>query len=168
MEVTTNIKKSDLIKFNLSVVLKIKSTYISILVIALFAFVFITWKNGLPTTDKQWAITIFASLSGGLIATTVSLLFNILLILFMSSSKAGVMGEHHYRISSDGLHEKTTANEGLSKWIGIAEIITTDSYLFFKINGYLYHIIPKRCFSSPSECDSFLSEAMQHWKDAHE
>jgi hypothetical protein len=167
MEVTTNIEKLDLIKLNLSIAIKMKSTYISILVITGIVFSFLLWKKGIPSTDKNWMIMVFASFSGGLLGTIASLLFNMICILSMSSEKSGVLGEHHYQVSPDGLHEKTSANEGLSKWKGIAEIRVTDTYLFFRITGYLYHIIPKRSFNSQSEFNKFALESQQYWKKAH-
>jgi YcxB-like protein len=167
MEVTTNIQKMDLIKLNLSVALTMKSTYISVLVIAGFVFAFLLWKKGIPSTDKRWMTMIIASVSGGLIGTIASMLFNMFCILTMLSKNAGVLGEHHYQVLADGLHEKTSANEGLSRWQGIAEIRATNSYLFYRITGYLYHIIPKRSFNSQKDFDQFYLKSKQYWEEGH-
>ncbi len=167
MKIVTTIKKSDLIKLNLSLVFKIKSTYVSVLIIAVLAFLFILWKRGMPSNEIQWMITVGACLAGGIIGTLASLLFNMLCIIFMSSANIGVLGEHQYYISPEGLHEKTEANEGLSKWQGIADIRVSKSYLFFRISGYLYHILPKRDFPSLNEFEEFSSKSLKYWEDAH-
>lgn len=144
-----------------------KSTYISVLVFTGLAFSYMLWKVGIPSTGKNWMIMVLASFSGGTIGTIISMFFNMLCILAMSTKNSGVLGEHYYQVRSDGLHERTSANEGLSKWKGISEIKVTDSYLFFRITGYLYHIIPKRSFSSQREFDDFILESQQYWEKAH-
>lgn len=119
MKVVTDIERLDLVKFNLSAVPRMSSTYKSIIFIALLVFAFLSWKKGFPSTSIEWLVSITASLIGGVTATIVSVVFSMLSILLMSTSNNGTLGVHEYSISAEGLYEKTEANEGLSKWEGV-------------------------------------------------
>ncbi len=93
MRVTTNIRKTDLVRFNLAILPKLKSTYITILVIALFVFGFICWKNGIPQTQNNWIAILTGSFGGGLFGMLFGVVFSMISILLMSSSKNGILGE---------------------------------------------------------------------------
>lgn len=168
MKVTTNIRKIDLIRFNLAILPKLRSTYITILAIALFAFGFIGWKSGFPQTQNSWIAMFTVSITGGLFGMLFGFAFSMISILFMSSSKNGILGEHEYTLTPEGLHEKTSANEGLSKWSGIVKVRIAGSYLFFQISSYLFHIVPTRSFSSKDSFNEFVSVSMEHWQNAHD
>lgn len=165
MKVTTNIKKMDLIRLNLSILPKLKSTYITILSIALLAFIFICWKDGFPQCQKRWIVVSISSLIGGICGMLFGAIISMVSILFMSSSKNGILGEHEYTISPEGLHEKTSANEGLSKWEGISDIKIVGSYLLFQISGYLFHVIPLRSFESKENFEEYHSVSVEYWKN---
>ncbi len=167
MKVTTNINRSDILRFNLSVIPKMKSTYYTVLVFGACAAVFLLWKEGIPTNANGLFKIAFVSLCGGVGAIIGGTVVSLISILFMSSATNGILGEHHYEISEKGLYEKTIANEGLSKWSGIIEIKESGGYLLFQISGYLFHIIPKRCFSSNEEYSSFLKYSISHWSKVH-
>jgi hypothetical protein len=167
MKVTTNISKMDLIRFNLAILPKLRSTYLTILVIALLAFGFICWKSGIPQTTNNWIAAIVGSLGGGFFGMLFGIVFSMISILLMSSSKNGIIGEHEYTLSPEGLHEKTSANEGLSKWIGITKVKVAGSYLLFQISGYLFHIVPARSFESKERFNEYVSSSMKLWQKAH-
>lgn len=167
MRVTTNIRKMDLIRFNLAILPKLRSTYVTILVIALFMFGFICWGNGLPQTQSKWIVIFISSIGGGLFGTLFGIVFSMISILLMSSSKNGILGEHEYTLTPEGLHEKTAVNEGLSKWSGIIKVRVVGSYLLFQISGYLFHIVPTRSFSSKESFNKFVLASMEHWQNAH-
>ena len=167
MRVTTNIGKIDLIRFNLAVIPRLRSTYVTILVIAIFVFGFVCWKNGFPQTQNSWIAIFAGSLAGGLFGMLFGVVFSILSILLMSSSTNGILGEHEYTLTPEGLHERTSANEGLSKWSGITKVKVAGSYLLFQISGYLFHVVPARSFESKENFKEFVSSSMEHWQNAH-
>ena len=167
MRVTVNIRKMDLVRFNLAVLPKLRSTYVTILVIAVFVFVFICWKNGLPQAQKAWIAIIIGSFSGGLFGMLFGVVFSMISILLMSSTKNGILGQHEYTLTEEGLHEKTSANEGLSKWAGITKVKVAGSYLLFQISGYLFHIVPLRSFETKEISNEFVSLSMEYWQSAH-
>lgn len=167
MKVVTNIKKRDLIRLNFEILPKLRSTYITIICIALFAFGFICWKSGIPHTLERWIVASSASLVGGIFGTFLGFLMNLFPIIFASTKDNGVLGLHEYTLTPEGLHESTSANEGLSKWEGISKVKVSGQYLLFQISSYLFHIVPKRSFSSNEEFNKFVSIATESWKNAH-
>jgi hypothetical protein len=157
----------DLVFFNLAILPKLRSTYVSILVITLFVFGFICWKNGFPQTQNDWIAVIISSISVGFFAMFFGVVFSMISLLLMSSTKNGILGQHEYTLTNDGLHEKTSANEGLSKWSGITKVKVAGSYLLFQISGYLFHIVPVRSFETKESFNEFVSLSMEHWQNAH-
>jgi YcxB-like protein len=167
MKVNANISKMDLIRFNFAVLPKLKSTYVCILVFAVFAFCYICWTDGIPQTANKWMVVSISSLAGGVISMLFGLIFSTIFILLMSSSQNGTLGEHEYTLSTEGLHEKTSANEGLNKWQGISKVKVAGSYLLFQITGYLFHIIPERSFESKEVFQEYVGIATEYWQNAH-
>ncbi len=167
MEITTNIKKSDLIRFNFAIIPKTRSTYTTVLSIAALAFAFIAWDKGFPQSSNDWFAIIAGSIGGGIGGMLVGIVISFSFILLSSSDTNGILGKHEYKISQEGLHEKTSANEGVSKWEGIMEVQAAGGYLLYRISGYLFHIIPYRSFSSEEARKEFESISMQYWKSAH-
>lgn len=166
MKVTTNIRKLDLIKFNLSILLRMRSTYITILVIACLTFLFIAWGKGLPNTPSKLTIHLACSAIGGLTGMLLGAAFNMITILLMSSTKNGILGKHTYTLLPEGLHEETIANEGLSKWHGVVSIKPAGSYLLIQIGACLFHIIPERSFDSSVQFEEFVNQAISYWQQA--
>lgn len=167
MKVTVNINKMDLIRFNLAILPRLRSTYINIVVISLFMFGFICWKNGIPQTQGNWVATIISSFSVGLLAMLIGTAFSMVAILLMSSTKNGTLGLHEYTLTEQGLYEKTSANEGLNKWAGITKIRVTNSYIIFQISACHFHIVPIRSFETQQSSNDFVSLSMEHWQNAH-
>ena len=167
MEVTTNLKKSDLILFNLAIMPKTRSTYTSIFLIAALVFLFIVWENGLPQSSIDWLAITAGSIGGGIAGMLAGIVISFSFILLSSTAKNGILGQHEYKITPEGLHEKTVANEGVSKLEGIQEIQTAGGYLVYRISGYLFHVIPYRSFLSDEARMEFENASMQYWNNAH-
>lgn len=167
MKVITNIGKLDLIKFNISVIPKMRSTYITILAIASLTFLYITWKKGLPENSSELVIHLISSAIGGLLGMFFGIAFNTATILLMSSAKNGVLGEHTYTLLPEGINEKTTANETMNKWHGVVCVKPAGSYLLIQVAACLFHVIPKQSFETPEQFEEFKSQAMAYWQQAH-
>jgi membrane protease YdiL (CAAX protease family) len=167
MEVTTDIKRSDLIRFNLAILPRMRSTYVTILSIALLVFAFIAWDKGFPQSSNDWFAIIAGSVGGGIGEMVVGVVMTFIFILMSSSSSNGILEKHEYKVSSEGLYEVTSANEGLSKWEGIQDVKVVGSYILFRISGYLFHIIPERSFSTEESLQLFVREALEYWENAH-
>jgi len=167
MEVTTNINRLDLIKFNIAVLPRMRSTYITMLSIAALIFAFILWKHGIPNSLNNWFALILACIGGGVIGILAGVIISFIFILATSNENNGILGEHNYKITTEGLHEKTKANEGLSKWDGIQEVKVIGSYLLLRISGYLFHVIPKRSFLSDESFKMFAEASLAYWQKSH-
>ncbi len=166
MKVTTDLTRKDLLQFNLSIFYKLKANHKALGYIIFFSFMFNLWLYGVPNCLKDWLINIFVSVTVGLIAMLVGVIISFCIILASSKKSNGILGEHHYEIDEKGLHEKTTANEGTSLWGGIEEIKVVKSFLLFRISSYLFHIIPKRSFSSEQQFNQFYQTAQNFWRQA--
>lgn len=167
MKVNTDIKKIDLIRFNLIILPRLKSSYIMILAISLLVFTYITWTSGLPQSSKGWLGIFFSSVAGGVIGLLCGFVFSMVSILFMSSKNNGILGKHEYTLTPEGLYEETKANNGLSKWEGINKVYIVSSYILFQISGYLFHIVPKSSFESSEAFNKYATASIEYWRTAH-
>ena len=167
MKVTTNIRKMDLIRFQLSILPKLPSSYITIVVMALFTLGLICWKSGVPESASSWILAITISLGSGFLGMLFSTVFSINSVLLMSSSKNGTLGEHEYTLTPEGLYEKTSANEGLNRWSGIINVEVLGSNLLFEITGYLFHIVPAKSFKSKAAFNEYVSLSKKYWQNSH-
>jgi len=136
-------------------------------VIAALIFGFICWQKGIPQTPNNWKAIIFGSIGGGIAGMLFGTVFTMISILFMSTKSNGILGQHEYELTTEGLYEKTSANEGLSKWEGVTKIRTVGSYALFQISGYLFHIVPKRSFETEESFNSFVAYARNQWERVH-
>ena len=166
MNITTDIKKSDIINFNLAVIPQLKSTYIGLLIISCFIFIFVFIELGIPSSASDWIYKLFASVIGGVAGIILGFVISMMYTLQIASSKNGMLGKHHYTISEEGLHEKTIINESMNKWIGVSRINIAGSYLYFQISDYLFHVIPKRCFDSEEQFNEFTALSKKYWHTA--
>ena len=167
MKVDTNINKIDLIRLNLIILPRLKSSYIMILAISLFVFTYIAWTNGLPQSSKSWLNILLSSIAGGVIGLLGGFVFSMVSILFMSTKKNGILGIHEYTLTPEGLYEETKANKSLNKWKGINKVYIVSSYILFQISGYLFHIIPKRSFESSEDFNKYATVSIKYWRNAH-
>lgn len=166
MRVNTNIRRMDLVHFNLVLLPRLRSTYTTIGVLAFLIFVLLYWQNGAPDSAREWTVLVIASLGGGVGGMVAGLIISMLFILTTSSKSNGILGEHEYEITPQGLLEKTNANEGLSKWSGIQDIRKVGPFLLFRISGYLFHVIPRRSFVSEEAFQDFFENAKRKWQGA--
>jgi len=163
MKVITEISRGDLVRFNLAILPRLKSTYFTMLFIAALAFMWIASDKGMPNTTIDWLGIIIGSVVGGIAGMLAGTLVSFVFILFSSSKTNGTLGHHEYEIGAEGLFEKTPVNESLSKWAGIHEIRVVGPYLVFRISSFLFHIIPKRSFATEQEFVAFIDAARNAW-----
>ncbi|GAA5444354.1 hypothetical protein Misp06_02540 [Microbulbifer sp. NBRC 101763] len=125
------------------------------MVLFLGMFVFFSYKDGFTFSIKSTLIGVVSSFIGALVATLIAWLWNLGYILLMSNSKSGVLGKHEYVITEEGLSESTEANEALIKWSGIDDVKINKNYILVRVNQYLFHMLPRRSFSSLAKYEEF-------------
>ena len=160
-----HITRLDLVRLNLWALFRLRANLIFLAVVAVGVFVYLTVSRT-PATPTAWAIVVFSSLAGALVGLLAGFVVSLVCILLSSSQKAGVLGKHIYTVTEQGLHEKTEANETTQKWSGIQSLHKSRSYLFIRVNSFLFHLIPKRALSSEEEFEEFWSKADAYWKQA--
>ena len=164
MSVVTDIQRSDLLRVHLHYLPRLKGNWVFVAAIALAVVAWAAYSSSGPFTGKKLGIAIFSGLIGGLAGLLIATTVNFLGILRASTKQAGVLGNHEYEIKPDGLFERTSANEQLSKWSGIAAIEKTRSFILIRINDYLVHIIPRRSFPSEPEYETFFRQLQDSWR----
>ena len=102
----------------------------------------------------------------GVCALLGGFVISFLWVLSTSTEKSGTLGTHTYSLSEQGLHETTNHNDALHKWTGIQSVEKSNSYIMIRINSYLFHIIPRRAFSSDKEYEEYWTKAHGYWKQA--
>jgi hypothetical protein len=164
-KVTVNIRRSDLIKLSAYMLLRVRSNLIFALVIA--AGIFVCLVATVRSTDmRSWLIITTASIAGGVAGLLASFLISLTWILISSSEKNGTLGIHVFTLSKRGLHESTRATEGLQKWLGIQSMQKSGSFIYIRINSYLFHLIPRRAFATERDFEEFWQKAHGYWKKA--
>lgn len=71
----------------------------------------------------------------------------------------GIIGEHELEISSDGVHERTSMNDGRHSWVSVDRIVEDDRYIFIYLQVTMAHIIPKSSFATLDQANVFINEA---------
>jgi len=165
MEATVNITRRNLVRFNLSMLPWLWANLIFVGVVALGIFMFITVSDT-PDTPVSWCAAAIVSLGRAVVGLLACFAISLVWILFASSGKAGVLRKHIYPISGRGLQERTQANDALTKWSGIQCLLKSNSFIFVRINSYLFHRIPGRAFRSEAEFDGFWERVYAYWKQA--
>ncbi|USD23093.1 YcxB family protein [Microbulbifer variabilis] len=155
MKIEAHITKKDLINLSCYFFPRNRGTWIYFMVLFLGMFVFLSYKDGFTFFTKSTLIGVVSSFIGALVATLIAWLWNLGCILLMSNSKSGVLGKHEYVITEEGLSESTEANEALIKWSGIDNVKINKNYILVRVNQYLFHMLPRRSFSSLAKYEEF-------------
>ena len=158
MNITVDICRSDLAKLTLWLLPRARSNWVFVGLIAAGTFTYIVVTRQ-PCTVASVTIAALSSLIGGIAALLIGVAISLTFMLFTVGKKSGVLGEHHYTLTPEGLHERTDVNENLQKWAGILSIRKLPSCLLFQINNYLFHIVPRRSFSSAESFNEFYEQA---------
>lgn len=114
----------------------------------------------------RWATEFGAPVLGGIIGLVAGTTFQLLYMFLAMRKKSGVLGVHTYTRTDRGLLERTEWNEGIQLRQGIQSIKRHGNYILFKVNSYLFHMVPRRSFATPDEFEAFWTEANRLWKAA--
>ncbi len=165
MQISADIRRSDLAKFNLYCLPRLRSNWIFVGIVAAGMFAY-TVATTSPLNTFALLGVAAVSIVGGVSVLLAGFVCSFLWVLSTSTEKSGTLGTHTYSLNEQGLHETTKFNDALHKWTGIRSVEKSDSYIFIRINSYLFHLIPRRAFSSNKEYEEFWSKAYGYWKQA--
>jgi len=163
MDIEVDIKKSDLIALNCNRVPRNRETWIYFGVLFFGILIYFSYKTEFPQVNFLLGLT--SSFIGASVTVIVVFLWSTGFILLTADRKSGVLGIHNYTITSQGLCERTDANEALMKWSGIRTVEITKNHIFVGINSYLFHVLPRRSFSTEKEFCEFGSTLSENTKN---
>jgi len=167
MKANVKITRRDLLLVSLYMLPRARSNFVFMAVLGVGIFVFLLLREH-HLSALVIAVAAIASVGGAIGGLLGGFVFSTLLMLLTVGNRSGVLGVHEYTLSVEGLHESTTANESLNKWSGIAAVTKLPHYLLVRINNYLVHIIPQRCFESVAAFEAFHSQATELWRSAQQ
>jgi hypothetical protein len=158
MDIHVNIERKDLVALNFYLLPRLRSNWITlaVLIVGIFTYIMVARH---PATPFNIGVAAFASIAGGIAGLLGGFAFNVIRALLTVGSKSGVLGEHRYSISHVGLREVTDANDSLQKWSGVQDIIKLPRYILFRVNGYLFHVVPRRAFANEKQFLAFHAKA---------
>ena len=151
MQVELNVTRSDITRFNLSKMFRLRS-HLQLVAIIFAGVSFFAWRKAARLGgDIDWVLVAISS-AGGFAAIFV---FSLVFILLNSNTKSGVLGTHTYTIEDAGLRERTEANDTLNYWPAIQKIDRTKTAITIQINAWLFHVLPRRAFDGQEQYDAF-------------
>lgn len=165
VKIQVNIRRADVIALNVFFFLRARGNLILFAVVTAVIFIIITSQEP-SLSPLTLAVAVVASLVGGAASLAFGLIASLLYVLFSSGTHGGVIGPHTYSIDREGLHEVTPVNEGLQKWAGVEKVGRSKRFVYIRINGYLFHLIPRHAFTSDREFEEFGDVAHNFWKSA--
>lgn len=160
MKITAEITRKDLALLNIYLLPRLKANWIFLGVMILIIAIFLAITKS-PSDISGYCALAIGSVFGGLGGVIIGFIINIIMMLLTVGKKSGVLGIHHYELLPEGIKESTTANESLQRWGAIVTVRIHGNYLLFRVNNYLFHVIPKRAFESEENFMSFYSEAVR-------
>ncbi len=156
MQIVTDIRRSDLVRLNLYFLFRSRANWLMAVIVALASFAYAVYTAVETTRNAPVYIALYAI--GAVLLGIGSMLFEFIavipVVLMSATGKSGVLGRHVYTIGPDGLHESTDVNEGLHKWSGVHAVGRSADLIVVRINGYLFHVFPRRSFGSEQEFES--------------
>lgn len=157
MHLHINLRKSDIAHANVLLLAKSPGTFmgITIFILAIGAYLFFTRS---PEEPRDWLIFVIASMVGGFFAFLASCCVSLLWVLTQSTDKAGVTGEHLFEITEQGFREKTSQNDSVQAWSGLWKPLRSRKLILVRLNGYLFHALPRRAFKDDVEYEAWWSE----------
>lgn len=159
--VKVDIMRMDLVRFTIRMIPHVRSNWVMWLIVATGIVAYVVLRNGWPATSKQYAILVFAAIIGASAAILVGLIMSLLTVLFRSNVYNGILGAHEFTFDDRGLTERTSANETLIKWGGVASVERTSDYIYIFVAPCIAHLIPRRSFPTVEHYEEFWRHAQR-------
>ena len=158
--VHTNLTKADTRRAVLALLTRRSVLFKGWLVWAAVIAAILSVIRGMPHSTIDVVVLAISSGIASIASVAVTVTASLLRATRLLNSSAGVLGDHEFTLSADGLFEKTTANESLSKWHSIKGIFQRSEYYFVEMSQGAFHIIPLRSFASEADQQAFYVDVL--------
>lgn len=118
----------------------------------------IVFMRGVPGTVRDTALMVVSAGMGAVGSVAFSICITLLRMKHALKRSDGVLGTHEYELRDDGLFEKTSANETLTKWKSVKGVLRAGQFFVVELPQGAFHIIPIRSFTTANEQLDFYSE----------
>jgi YcxB-like protein len=158
--VTVTLTRWDLVRLNVSLMARIRSTWMLLVVMTLAAGLLHASIGGLPGTSRAWLVMGLGVAIAAALGSAAGLVVAVFLVLFCPDPDT-TLGDKTYRFEADGLREKTSVNDTIIRWGGVRDVRRIGDFILINVAPGLYHALPRRSFSSPREYQAFWRAAQR-------
>jgi YcxB-like protein len=165
MQVSADIRRSDVVRLNLYLVPRQRGTWIMLGIIAagvFIAFLAIAQRLDFFTISFAAATGILAGLAGVLAGNLCA----VVSFLARANEKSGQLGPRTYTLRDDGVQYQSVAADSIVRWTAIDSLRKTEDYVFIGLTSSGFWIVPRRAFPSLQAFDEFWAAAHKRWQAA--
>lgn len=124
----------------------------------------LTFVRGFPNSQTDLLVLTISAAGGALFSVFISLAFALLRVRRSIKTGDGILGDHDYEITEQGLSERTSVNETLANWSGIKGVKMAKNFVFIELVNGSFHIIPRSAFASIDDENCFVSTIQNYAK----
>jgi hypothetical protein len=158
--ITVTLTRWDLVRLNVSLMARIRSTWMLLVVMTLGAGLLHASIGGLPSTARAWLIMSLAVAMAAAMGSGAGLVVAVFLVLFGSDPDTA-LGDRTYLFEADGLRERTSGNDSIIRWGDVRDVRRIGDFILINVAPGLYHALPRRSFNSPREYQAFWQAAQK-------
>jgi hypothetical protein len=166
MQITSDIRRSDLFHLNLYVYPRARGTYIFVGAIMLGVLVMGPMIHG-DFTLKALALGVLFGVLAGIGGVVLLFLLCVTIQVLTQSKNTGVLGARTYTLRDDGFEWDGETSSGKQKWTAIRSVIKTKDYVLISLTPGLFFVVPGRSFTSREAFNAFFDEAFSLWKKSN-
>jgi hypothetical protein len=145
MQLATNVRRRDFLIFRLSS-LVCPGFFFWLQVVFALLLVWLAYGGAEPSGPMFVGATLYF-IGAWVFLLAGTMLVAVLEVLFITALKKGVLGEHRFELTSEGLLEETSVNRTLHAWSSVDGSRKLMGALIVRA-GAGWHIFPRACFSA--------------------
>ena len=119
---------------------------------------FLMWAKGVPKSPYQAFVVLVASVGGAIGSLVFIWLMSLIKTYVGAGSTAGILGPHEFELREDGLFERTSANETLTKWSAVKSVTRRSDFIYVEAGPSFFHLIPRRSFATDDAFENWYRE----------
>ena len=153
MQITTHVRRRDFVIFRLSSLVCPGFFFWLNVAVSLYVVWILFQGVELTAIGSIWAVV--ALVVVWLLLLCLNVVVAMLESLLIPSLKRGVLGEHRFSLTDEGLLEETSFNRTLHSWDSVEGIRKLFGALMLRA-GAGWHIFPRTAFDDPAAREAFL------------